>query len=156
VRHHVILFVRVGAGRPLEALSSCGTGQSGAPLIFCSDFCRVYYSALFTVTVDRCAEIAVAPLAHRTVRWRTGQSGGAPDSPVAHRTAMNYSGAAPRKPEAEEFEVDPPWCTRNCPMVHQTLSGGTPDSPVRQTREHFGFLCSFLLEPFLIFVLVLS
>jgi hypothetical protein len=24
--------------------------------------------------------------------------------------------------------------------VHQTLSGGTPDSPVRQTREHFGFL----------------
>jgi hypothetical protein len=31
VRHHVIMFVRVGAGRPLEALSSCGTGQSGAP-----------------------------------------------------------------------------------------------------------------------------
>jgi hypothetical protein len=24
--------------------------------------------------------------------------------------------------------------------VHRTLSGGTPDSPVRQTRAHFGFL----------------
>jgi hypothetical protein len=41
-------------------------------------------------------------------------------------------------------------------MVHRTLSGGTPDSPERQTMEHFGFLCSFIFEPFLIFVLVLS
>jgi hypothetical protein len=24
--------------------------------------------------------------------------------------------------------------------VHRTLSGGTPDCPVRQTRAHFGFL----------------
>jgi hypothetical protein len=24
---------------------------------------------------------------------------------------MNYSGARPQKPEGEEFEVDPPWCT---------------------------------------------
>jgi hypothetical protein len=38
---------------------------------------------------------------------------------------VNYSGAAPRKPEAEEFE-----------LIHP----GAPDSPVRQTREHFGFL----------------
>jgi hypothetical protein len=28
-----------------------------------------------------------------------------PDNPV------NYSGARPQKSEAEEFEVDPPWCT---------------------------------------------
>jgi hypothetical protein len=69
---------------------------------------------------------------------------------------VNYSGATSEKPEAEEFEVDPPWCTGHCLVVHRTLSGGTPDSPVRQTREHFGFLCSFLFEPFLIFVLVLS
>jgi hypothetical protein len=32
-------------------------------------------------------------------------------------------------------------------LVHRTLSGGTPDSPVRQTRVHFGFFCSFLLNP---------
>jgi hypothetical protein len=75
VRRHVILSLGLGAGRPLEALSSCGTGQSGAPLTICSDFCRVYCSALFTVRVDRCAQIAVAPLVHRTVRWHTGQSG---------------------------------------------------------------------------------
>jgi hypothetical protein len=30
---------------------------------------------------------------------------GAPDSPV------NYSGVLLEKPEGEEFEVDPPWCT---------------------------------------------
>jgi hypothetical protein len=38
---------------------------------------------------------------------------------------VNYSGAAPGKPEAEEFE-----------LIHP----GASDSPVRQTREHFGFL----------------
>jgi hypothetical protein len=32
-------------------------------------------------------------------------SAGSPDSPV------NYSGGVPGKPEGEEFEVDPPWCT---------------------------------------------
>jgi hypothetical protein len=46
----------------------CHTGQSGAHLIFRSDFCRVYCAALFTVRVDRCAQIAVAPLVHRTAR----------------------------------------------------------------------------------------
>jgi hypothetical protein len=30
---------------------------------------------------------------------------------------------------------------------HRTLSGGTPDSPVLQTRVLFGFFCSFLLNP---------
>jgi hypothetical protein len=34
-------------------------------------------------------------------------------------------------------------------LVHRTLSGGTPDSPVRQTRAHFGCLLLFLFEPFL-------
>jgi hypothetical protein len=52
----------------------------------------------------------VAPLAHRTVRCYTGQSGATPDSPV------NYSGVVPQKPEAEQFGVDLP---------------GAPDSPVR-------------------------
>jgi hypothetical protein len=60
------------------------------------------------------ALIAVAPL-------------GAQDSPV------NYSGVRLEKPEGEEFEVDPPWCTGHC--------------PVRQTRVLFDFLCSFLLNP---------
>jgi hypothetical protein len=34
-------------------------------------------------------------------------------------------------------------------LVHQTLSGGAPDSPVRYTRAHFGYLLLFLFEPFL-------
>jgi hypothetical protein len=33
--------------------------------------------------------------------------------------------------------------------VHRTLSGGTPDSPVRQTRVPLGCLWLFLFEPFL-------
>jgi hypothetical protein len=53
---------------------------------------------------------------------------------------VNYIGAAPRKPEAEEFELIYP---------------GAPDSPVRQTRAHSGFLfCSFLLKPNLFLLLV--
>jgi hypothetical protein len=34
------------------------------------------------------------------------------------------------------------------PLVHRTLSGGAPDSPVRQTREHFGCPLLSLFEPF--------
>jgi hypothetical protein len=51
---------------------------------------------------------------------------GAPDSPV------NYSGVRLEKTEAEEFRMYGPWA---------------PDSPVRQTRAHFGFFCYFLLNP---------
>jgi hypothetical protein len=54
-------------------------------------------------------------------------SDGTPDGPV------NYSGAAPEKPEVEEFRLYDPWCTRHC--------------PVRQTRVLFGFFCSFLMNP---------
>jgi hypothetical protein len=75
VRRHVTLSLGLGAGRSLEALSSCGTGQSGAPLTFCSDFCRVTVLNSSPVRVDRCAQIAVAPLVHQTIRWHTGQSG---------------------------------------------------------------------------------
>jgi hypothetical protein len=61
-----------GAGRPLEPLSSCCTGQSGALW-------------LLTCTIHG----GRWPLARREslLRWLTGQSGGTPDSPV------NYSGA---------------------------------------------------------------
>jgi hypothetical protein len=42
-----------------------------------------------------------------------------------------------------------PWCTGHCPVVHRTLSGGTPDSPVRQTRVPLGCLLLSSFEPFL-------
>jgi hypothetical protein len=51
------------------------TGQSGAPLTFCSDFCLVTVLHCSSVRVDRCVQIVVAPLVHRTVRWYTEQSG---------------------------------------------------------------------------------
>jgi hypothetical protein len=39
VRHHVTQPLGLGVGRPLEALSSCGTRQSGAaPNMYCSLF----------------------------------------------------------------------------------------------------------------------
>jgi hypothetical protein len=53
----------------------CHTGQSGAPLTCCSDFCRDTVLHCSSVRVDRCAQIAIASLVHRTVRWHTGQSG---------------------------------------------------------------------------------
>jgi hypothetical protein len=34
-------------------------------------------------------------------------------------------------------------------LVHRTLSGGTPDSPVCQTKAAFGCLLLFLFEHFL-------
>jgi hypothetical protein len=34
-------------------------------------------------------------------------------------------------------------------LVHRTLSGGTPDSPVHQTSAAFGCLLLFLFDPFL-------
>jgi hypothetical protein len=61
---------------------------------------------------------------------------------------VNYSGVAPRVPEGEQFGVWFPgapdtvrWCTGQF--------GGTPDSPVRQTRAHFGCLLLSLFEFFL-------
>jgi hypothetical protein len=72
-------------------------------------------------SADDCwREVAVAPLAHRAVRCYTGHcpvlhrtlSGATPDSPV------NYSGAASRIPEGEQFGVGVSgapdtvrWCT---------------------------------------------
>jgi hypothetical protein len=59
---------------------------------------------------------AVALLAHRTVRWI-----------IAERLSRNPKVAS----------------LKSCGPGHRTLSGGTPDSPVRQTRVLFGFFCSF-------------
>jgi hypothetical protein len=70
-------------------------------------------------------------------------STGTPDSPV------NYSGVAFSETRRWRVRVDPPWCTGHCPVVRRTLSGGTPDSPMRQTRATFGFFCSFHFEPYL-------
>jgi hypothetical protein len=68
-------------------------------------------------------------------------SAGAPDSPV------NYSGVAPRIPEAGKFRVNPPWCTGHCPVAHRIVRCARPGLPSV-------VFCSFYLNPFFDFVLV--
>jgi hypothetical protein len=94
---------------------------SGVPparaLLLCAR--RRAFNAL-ELTVAR--EVAVAPLAHRTLsgvhRTLSGVhrtlSGDSPDSPV------NYSGAVSRSCRVQSFFS----------LGHRTLSGGTPDSPM--------------------------
>jgi hypothetical protein len=59
------------------------------------------------------AEVAVAPLAHRTL------SGATPDSPV------NYSGVAPKIPEGEQFRVGVPGAPDS--VRWHTGQSGAPD-----------------------------
>jgi hypothetical protein len=68
---------------------------------------------------------AIRGTVQSTVAPKSRCSAGAPP--------VNYSRVALEKPEGEEFGG--------------VLSGGTPDSPMRQTRALFGFFCSFLFEP---------
>jgi hypothetical protein len=120
VCRHVILPLGLRAGRPLEDLSSCGTGQSGAPLTRCSDI----WIPLFT-------------LQSRPLRADSRCSAGAPDSPVCTgHCPVNYSGAAPGKPEGEEFELKHPGAPDT--VRWHTGQSGAPDQ---------GSL-RFLLAPF--------
>jgi hypothetical protein len=91
---------------------------------------RSWQCSLFTVALQ-----TTVGAGSRCSAWHTEQSGATPDSP------MNYSGVAPRIPEAEQFRVILP---------------GTPDT-VRWHTGQFGapdqgnlrLLCSSLFEPFL-------
>jgi hypothetical protein len=116
-------------------------------------------------------------LGHRTVRWCTGQvlftvwcaiwfcsdsgahcsafnafcrrplarssrcSVDTPDSPVLHRTVRWIIAEwLPEFAKVSSLELKS--------LVHRTLSGGTPDSPVRQTRAYFGWLLLSIFESF--------
>jgi hypothetical protein len=155
----------------VEAAVAWRTGQSGAPPdnVWCAS--HVTRSLGF----DRWS---FCLLGHQTVRWCTGQSlftvrcafwhcsdfcahcsaltarcrrplalcsrysAGAPDSPVLHRTVWwIIAERLPEFPKVASLESGS--------LVHRTLSGGTPDSLMRQTRAHFGSLLLSLFEPFL-------
>jgi hypothetical protein len=138
----------LSGGAPDKSYRLSGVPPARALLLYAR---RRVFNALQS-TVAR--EVVVAPLAHRTVRWILAE----------------------RKSEAGEFRVALPWGTGHCPvvhrtvrwiivkrlwefpkvrglawspLVHRTLSGGAPDSPVCQTRAHFGYPLLFLLNPFL-------
>jgi hypothetical protein len=102
---------------------------SGAPSGACSDSTRAVAHCSLLLLQTTVGVVAVAP--H-----------GTPDSPVLHRTVRwIIAEGLPKFPKLRSSS----WST----LVHRTLSGGAPDSPVRQTRAAFGFPCSFLFEPFL-------
>jgi hypothetical protein len=82
-----------------------------------------------------------SPVLHRTVQCYTGQSSATPDSPVLHRTVRRIIAEwLPKNPKVASSE----WVS----LVHRTLFGGTPDSPVRQTRAAFCCFAPFFLNPF--------
>jgi hypothetical protein len=83
-----------------------------------------------------------------TVALTTVAPLGTPDSPV------NYSGVAPQKPKARKLELIHPgapdtvrWCTGHCLVAHRTVRCARPGQPSV-------VFCSFLLNPFLDFLLV--
>jgi hypothetical protein len=119
----------------------CRTGQSGAapdspvPHRTCTVHCPVRLLAAALTLLELFAHCSFRRRSlEPTVALPSRCSAVTPDSP------MNYSGARPQKPKGEEFEVDQPWSTEHC--------------LVRQIRVLFGFFCSFLLNPNLIFILV--
>jgi hypothetical protein len=132
--------VRVLTVSTVGALISWGTGQSGAaPDRYCllsgapsgaaltlrelSAHCSRHCSLLQTTV----GAIVVAPL-------------GTPDSLVIHRTVRwILAECAGENPKVRSSEL--------ISLVHRTLSGGTSDSPVRQTRAHFDFLLLLSFEP---------
>jgi hypothetical protein len=125
--------VRVLTVSTVGALTSWCTGQSGAaPDSHYSLSGAPSGAALTLHELSTHCSLVSRPL-ESTVALASRCSAGTPDSPV------NYSGARTQKPEGEEFGVDPPWCTGQ--------SGGTPDSPMRQTRVLFDLFCSFLSNP---------
>jgi hypothetical protein len=124
---------------------------SGAPFRACLTSAR-FWRALNAPAGDRWREVAVATLAHRTVRWIIAEQ--FPEagefqsrSSLGHRTLSGVHRTV-RWIIAERLWIFPKvrssaWS----PLVHRTLSGGAPDSPVRQTREHFSYPFALLLNP---------
>jgi hypothetical protein len=97
--------VRVLTVLTVGALTSWGTGQSGAALdrhysVFGMPSGAALTLRELSVQCSRCRR----PL-ESTVALFSRCSGGTPDSSV------NYSGATSEKPEGEEFRLYDPWCT---------------------------------------------
>jgi hypothetical protein len=107
--------VRVLTVSTVGALTASATGWSGAaPDSHCSLFGAPSGAALTLRELFAHCSHCRRPL-ESTVALGSHCSAGTPDIPV------NYSGARPQKPEGEEFEVDPPWCTRHCLVAHWTV-----------------------------------
>jgi hypothetical protein len=112
--------VRVLTVSTVGALTAWGTGQSGAaPDMHCSLSGALSGATLTLRELSSHCSAFVGVRWSRPLRW-SRCSAGTPDSPV------NYSRARPQKPEGEEFEVDPPWCTGHCSVAHRTVRCARP------------------------------
>jgi hypothetical protein len=137
--------VRVLKILTIEALTSCRTRQvlftvrctSGA----CFDFCAHCSHTVHTFADDHCAVSCCSA-------WCTGQSGGTPDSPVAHRTVWwIIEERALRNPKVKSSDCTAPSAPDT--VRWHTGQSGTPD----QSSLRFLFLLSFWTLT-LIFLLV--
>jgi hypothetical protein len=130
MRRHVTQSLGLGAGRPLEALSSCGTRQSGAT----SDMYCSLSGAPLTLRSDCAAHCSSRQVLLQSSVARSSRcSAGTPDSPVI------FSGVRLLKPESGLLDSVRSWCTGHCPVAHRTFRCARP--------EHTRFLCFFDFEP---------
>jgi hypothetical protein len=130
VRQPLHPTVRVMTQSTVGALTSGGTGQSGAAP---DRHCSLSSAPLTTALTSTANCSAVKGTVQSTVALVVVAPLGAPDSLV------NYSGAALEKPEGEGFRVVWPWCTGHC-----RWHNGQSSAPDQGTLR---FLCSFLFEP---------
>jgi hypothetical protein len=116
-RHPIVRVLTVST---VGALTAWATGQFGAvPDSHCSLSGAPSGAALTLRELSAHCSLVSRPL-KSTVALGSHCSAVTPDSPV------NYSRARTQKPEGEEFEVDPPWCTGHCPVAHRTVRCARP------------------------------
>jgi hypothetical protein len=79
-----------------------------------------------------------------SVAWCTGQSG-------AHRIVSGVPATSPGRwvLTVGALTAGPAWMSGGTTNMYCRVSGGAPDSPVRQTRAAFGYPLLSLLNPFL-------
>jgi hypothetical protein len=107
--------VRVMTISTIGALTTWGTGQSSAaPDRHCSLSGAPSGAALTLRELFAHCSTFVGVRWSRPLRW-SRCSAGTPDSLV------NYSGAAVKKLEGEEFSLYGPWGTGQCPVAHRTV-----------------------------------
>jgi hypothetical protein len=112
--------VRVLTVSTFGALTAWTTRQSGvASNSHCSLSGAPSSAAVTLRELSKHCSVVSRPL-KSTVALGSRCFAGTPDIPV------NYSGARPQKPEGEEFEVDPSWCTGHCSVAHQTVRCAGP------------------------------
>jgi hypothetical protein len=127
---------------PLEILT---TGPPNSPVVHRTGPVDCPVRLLAPALTSACAGAHCSTfnvLCRRPLARSSRCSAGTPDSPVLHQTVRwIIADLHPEFPKVASLEFGS--------LVHRTQSGGTPDSPVRQTRAAFGLTLLLCFEPFL-------